>query len=236
VSPAAVTLLDRWILERLHTVVAECRKAYETYEFRKVFNALNQFCTTDLSAIYIDATKDRMYCDAVDSPRRRASQRAMHDIFTATARLLAPILAFTADEAWEHACFTTGSVHEQDFPDADPAFAPGSATHQAGRLFEIKYVIQTAIEARIQAREFTRNNEADVDLTVPGDDAHLLPLLNDREFATEFFIIANLRATTGDSLAATARMTDHHLCPRCRKHEPLVASGLCARCDSVIGH
>ena len=234
VHPSAYPLLDRWILERLHAVVAECRKAYETYEFRKVFNALNQFCTTDLSAIYIDATKDRMYCDAADSPRRRASQHAMHQIFTAIAKLLAPILAFTADEAWEHAGFTTGSVHEQDFPVPDPDFAPGEATRQAERLFEIKYVIQTAIEARIQAKEFTRNNEADVVLTVPAEEAALLPLLNNRDFATEFFIIANLHATTGECLAATARMTDYQLCPRCRKHEPAVASGLCARCDDVL--
>jgi len=233
--PALVeyTLLDRWILERLHEVVAECLKAYETYEFRKVFNSLNQFCTTDLSAIYIDATKDRMYCDAPDSPRRRASQCAMHEIFTAIARLLAPILAYTADEAWEHAGFTTGSVHQQDFPQPDPAFAPGAATQQAVRLFEIKYVIQTAIEARVQAREFTRNNEADVDLTVTTADAALLPLLNDREFASEFFIIANLRAAVGDALAATARKTGFPLCPRCRKHEPLLERGLCARCDEV---
>ena len=131
-----------------------------------------------------------MYCDAPDSPRRRASQTAMHEIFTAIAKLLAPILAYTADEAWEHAAFTTGSVHEQDFPEPNPAFAPGEATKQAARLFEIKYVIQTAIEARVQAKEFTRNNEADVALTVPESDAALLPLLNDREFATEFFIIA----------------------------------------------
>ena len=129
-----IPLLDRWILERLHEVVAECRKAYETYEFRKVFNALNNFCTHDLSAVYIDATKDRMYCDAPNSPRRRASQMAMHEIFTSIARLLAPILAYTADEAWEHAAFTTGSVHEQDFPEPDPAFAPGEATKQAARL------------------------------------------------------------------------------------------------------
>ena len=75
--PSTIPLLDRWILERLHAVTAECLKAYETYEFRKVFNALNNFCTHDLSAVYIDATKDRMYCDAADSPRRRASQAAM---------------------------------------------------------------------------------------------------------------------------------------------------------------
>ncbi|MCX8495063.1 MAG: isoleucine--tRNA ligase [Akkermansiaceae bacterium] len=228
------TLIDRWILERLHEVVAECRKAYETYEFRKVFNSLNQFCTADLSAIYIDATKDRMYCDALDSGRRRASQAAMHEIFTSIAKLLAPILAFTADEAWEHAGFTTGTIHEQDFPDANPAFAPGTATQQATRLFEIKYAIQTAIENRIQAKEFSRNNEADVTITLPASDAALLTMLNDRDFATEFFIIAGLTASVGEELTTTARKTDLQLCPRCRKHEPLQESGRCERCDHVV--
>ncbi len=228
------TLLDRWILERLHSVTAECLKAYETYEFRKVFNALNNFCTHDLSAVYIDATKDRMYCDAPDSTRRRASQAAMHEIFTSIAKLLAPILAYTADEAWEHAAFTTGSVHEQDFPAANPAFAPGEATAQAERLFEIKYAIQTAIEACVQAKEFTRNNEADVSLTIPEADAALLTLLNDREFATEFFIIAGLNAEIGTELTATARKTELCLCPRCRKHEPVLESGLCQRCEDVV--
>jgi isoleucyl-tRNA synthetase len=231
--PSPIPLLDRWILERLHEVTAECLKAYETYEFRKVFNSLNNFCTHDLSAVYIDATKDRMYCNAVDSPRRRASQAAMHEIFTSIAKLLAPILAYTADEAWEHAPFTTGSVHEQDFPEPNSAFTPGEATRTANRLFEIKYAIQTAIEGCIQAKEFTRNNEADVALTIPESDAALLPLLNDREFATEFFIIADLTATTGAGLAATARKTEYGLCPRCRKHEPLLESGLCERCDEV---
>jgi isoleucyl-tRNA synthetase len=228
-----IPLLDRWILERLHQVVAECRKGYETYEFRKVFNALNNFCTHDLSATYIDATKDRMYCDAGDSPRRLASQCAMFEIFQAISKLLAPILAFTADEAWEHAPFTTGSVHQQDFPEPDPAFVPGEASKTADRLFEIKYAIQTAIEGCIQARAFTRNNEADVSLTVPESDSALLPLLNDRDFATEFFIIAGLTAEVGAVLHATAKKTGHLLCPRCRRHEPLVESGLCARCDDV---
>jgi isoleucyl-tRNA synthetase len=231
---STIPLLDRWILERLHEVVAECRKGYETYEFRKVFNALNNFCTHDLSATYIDALKDRMYCDAADSPRRIASQCAMHEIFLSLTKLLAPILVFTADEAWEHAPFTTGSVHEQDFPEPDPAFAPGEATTTAKRLFEIKYAIQTAIESCVQAKDFTRNNEADVSLTVPEADAALLPLLNERDFATEFFIIAGLQAEVGSMLNATARKTEHPLCPRCRRHEPVIQSGLCARCDEVV--
>jgi isoleucyl-tRNA synthetase len=102
-------------------------------------------------------------------------------------------------------------------------------------LFQIKYAIQTAIEARIQAKEFSRNNEAEVELVVPESDAALLPMLNDREFATEFFIIAGLTAVVGGELAATARKTELPLCPRCRKHEPLLESGLCERCDAVCG-
>ena len=229
-----IPLLDTWILERLHEVTKECLAAYESFEFRKVFNAINQFCTTDLSAIYIDALKDRMYCDAPDSPRRLASQAAMYEIFSSITKLLAPILAFTADEAWEHAGFIEGSVHEQDFPVADPAFAPSQVSKDVDRLFQIKAVIQTAIEARIQAKEFTRNNEAAVELTLPASDAHLLEKLNDREFATEFFIIAELTATIGTELTASAKKTELPLCPRCRKHEPVLASGLCQRCEDVL--
>jgi len=231
---SSIPLLDAWILERLHIVVKECLTAYESFEFRKVFNSINQFCTTDLSAIYIDALKDRMYCDAADSPRRLASQAAMYEIFSSITRLLAPILAYTADEAWEHAAFTNDCVHEQDFPTANPAFAPSQISKDVERLFQIKAVIQTAIEAKIQAKEFTRNNEAAISLTVPASDAHLLEKLTDRDFATEFFIIAELKVTQGTELSATAAKTELPLCPRCRRHEPVLESGLCARCDEVV--
>jgi len=117
---------------------------------------------------------------------------------------------------------------------ADPAFSPGDASAKAERLFAIKSVIQTAIEARIQAKEFTRNNEAAVTLTLTSEDEGLLDLLNNREFATEFFIIAELEVKWSDHVSASARKTDLHLCPRCRKHEPLLESGLCERCDAVV--
>jgi isoleucyl-tRNA synthetase len=233
VAAEDLPLFDRWILERLHEVVGECRKAYETYEFRKVFNSLNQFCTADLSAVYIDVTKDRMYCDAADSLRRRATQTAMYELFSAIARLLAPILAFTADEAWEHATFTSGTIHEQDFPSPDPRFAKATATKVMDRLFEIRYAIQTAIEPRIQAKEFSRNNEAAVALIVPANDP-AGEVLRDTEAMKEIFILAELDVSTGEALAATARKTALHLCPRCRRHEPTLDNGLCQRCHNVI--
>ena len=77
VSNDQLTLLDRWILERLHAVTKECVAAYDAYDFRKVFITLNQFCAVDLSALHVDITKDRLYCDAINSPRRRSAQTAM---------------------------------------------------------------------------------------------------------------------------------------------------------------
>ena len=96
----AATLIDRWILERLDEVIQTCRSAYENFEFHKVYHTINQFCAVDLSSLYVDITKDRMYCDAPDSSRRRVTQMAMREIFDALCRLLAPVLVFTAEEAW----------------------------------------------------------------------------------------------------------------------------------------
>src|SRR5438552_2877887 len=139
----ATTLVDRWVLERLNDVIADCRSAYEAFEFHKVYHALNQFCAVDLSSLYIDITKDRMYCDAADSVRRRAAQTVMHEIFGALCQLLAPVLAFTAEEAWRHSGLG-GSVHLQEFPQA------GDRQHEASdriaELLKLRGVIGPAIE------------------------------------------------------------------------------------------
>src|SRR5437879_9124428 len=100
--PSNLSLVDQWILERLDQVIRDCRSAYQAFEFHKVYHTLNQFCAVDLSSLYIDITKDRMYCDTPDSTRRRATQKAMHEIFSALCQLLAPVIAFTAEEAWRH--------------------------------------------------------------------------------------------------------------------------------------
>ena len=116
-----LTLIDRWILERLNVVTHECLDGYEKFQFRKVYNSLNSFCTNDLSSIYIDITKDRMYCDQAHSSRRRATQFVMRKVFDSLCQLLAPILCFTADEAWEHADEGREGWRE---PAAEPAREP----------------------------------------------------------------------------------------------------------------
>lgn len=233
VAAEDLPLMDRWILEQLHDVVRDCQEAYQAYEFRKVFTVINQFCAQDLSAIYIDMMKDRMYCDASGSLRRRASQTAMFQVFDALVALLAPILAYTADEAWEHAG-REGSVHESDFPDADSRFAAGEASVVVKPLLELRGLIQTAIEEQVQAKAFKKNNEAAIELTLPPGHTGR-NLLDDRDFATEFFIVSELTMKDGPEPSAQAGKSKHAMCPRCRRYEPSQnEAGLCGRCDEVI--
>lgn len=231
VSKNEMTLLDRWVLERLNVLIKECTSAYDSYQFRKVFSSVNQFCANELSALYIDITKDRMYCDAKASIRRLAAQTVMHRVFDSLCKLLAPILAFTADEAWEHAG-NEGSVHEQDFPMVDSDFDTEESTAQVNGLLELRAVIQAAIEKEVQAKSFNKNNEADVTVTLPVDH-EFRGLLKDRDFVTEFFILSELRLETGDELSVTAKATEHNMCPRCRRYEPLIST-VCQRCSEVV--
>ncbi|MBV9848415.1 MAG: class I tRNA ligase family protein, partial [Armatimonadetes bacterium] len=96
-----LTELDRWALHRLNEVVRHSVQAYEVYEFHRVAQLALNFCTTDLSAFYLDVLKDRLYASGADSRERRAAQTALFEITSALVRLLAPILSFTAEEVWQ---------------------------------------------------------------------------------------------------------------------------------------
>jgi isoleucyl-tRNA synthetase len=116
VADDKLTGLDRWILGEFSKLETEVIAAYDAYEFHVVYQKISQFIAVELSSIYHDVIKDRLYTDAANSPRRRSTQTALHRLVTGLCQMLAPILAFTADEAWE---FVPGknvnSVHESEF-------------------------------------------------------------------------------------------------------------------------
>jgi isoleucyl-tRNA synthetase len=95
-------LLDQWAVHRAHALQEEIKAAYERYDFAAVVAKVQNFCTNDLGAVYLDVTKDRLYTMKVDSPGRRSAQSAMFRIAEAFARWLAPVITFTADEIWQH--------------------------------------------------------------------------------------------------------------------------------------
>ncbi|MEM7384250.1 MAG: isoleucine--tRNA ligase [Verrucomicrobiota bacterium] len=235
VAPDDMTLIDRWILERLHQVTDQCQQAYDQFEFRKVYNELNQFCAVDLSSLYIDITKDRMYCDAVDSPRRRSTQTAMVAVLDHLTRLLAPILSFTADEAWEFAGHPE-SVHLERFPEPDPDFAGTSAIDTVNELLQHRAVIQKEVEEARQAKTIARNDEAVVALKAP-EGALIHGLASDPSALREFFIVSDLQLEVGDAVEASVRRTDAPKCPRCWRHDDTIGLAhdeLCQRCAEVV--
>jgi isoleucyl-tRNA synthetase len=234
-AKAEPTVIDRWILARLAEVENTCRDAYEKFEFHRVYHALNQFCAVDLSSLYIDITKDRMYCDAASNPHRRATQAAMHEVFLSLTRLLAPILAFTAEEAWGY--FRPGeSVHLQSFPAAREADANALADGEL--LLQLRSIVSQALEKARADKTITNNLEAMVTLTV-ADGAWLekwRPRLAELE---EFFILSELKLEQGAQDAATVAKTSSAKCERCWRQRDSVGKnaahpGLCDRCAEAV--
>jgi isoleucyl-tRNA synthetase len=227
-----MTLIDRWILERLDHVIADCRSAYEAFEFHKVYHTLNQFCAVDLSSLYIDITKDRMYCDAADSPRRRATQTVMHEIFSALCRLLAPVLAFTAEESWRHSALA-GSVHLEELP--HPRDRQHEASNQVAELLKLRAVIGQAIERARQEKLIGNALEAAVVLHSNSDVTTKIS----KEELEEFFILSDLTVRQTDEASASVTKTAYKKCARCWRHRPAVGTSkehpdLCDRCESVV--
>ena len=241
------SLIDRWILERLEEVIGTCRSAYEKFEFHKVYHALNQFCAVDLSSLYVDITKDRMYCDAPDSPRRRATQAAMHEIFEALCTLLAPVLVFTAEEAWRHSAIggnadagqpvsptpATTSIHLQEFPQTQ---ARGrKAIEQVDGLLRLRGVIGQAIEHARQGKVIGNTLEARV---VLNSDSAVTEKISKEELE-EFFILSDLTIHQANEATASVTKTLYKKCARCWRHRPTVGTSeahpdLCDRCESVV--
>ncbi len=122
VQPAGHSV-DLWMKMQTHRLIRDVREAYERYEFHKATRMMHEFCTVHASSIYMSAVKDRLYCEAPDSPRRRATQTVLHGMLMALVKLLAPILPHTAEEAWEHIPFRPAeepsSVHLARLPDVD---------------------------------------------------------------------------------------------------------------------
>src|SRR5436190_3735038 len=246
-AEARPSIIDRWILDRLDHVIAECRNAYAAFEFHKVYHSINHFCAVDLSSLYIDITKDRMYCDAPDSPRRRATQFAMHKIFDALCRLLAPVLAFTAEEAWAHAVAgfgevgprsataTTTSVHLQLFPDCKNGTTDDAVRQQIDQLVRLRGVIGQALEKARQEKLIGNSLEARVTLKC---DRKTIGSVSKEELE-EFFILSDLIIEDTGEAAAMVEKTPYAKCARCWRHRETVGQSaarpdLCDRCERVV--
>ncbi len=234
-----LTGLDRWILEQFGKLEADVVRAFDQSEFHVVYQRLSQFVAVELSSIYHDVVKDRLYTDAKNSPRRRSTQTALHWMVTGLCQMLSPILAFTADEAWE---FIPGhpadSVHQSDWKPR--AFArPAEEQQRWQALFELREAAFPELERARQAKLIGKALEAR--LTLAGSHPALQPSAACRDELRELLNVSQLDIQPAGEppLVVTVSHADGQKCERCWHWETDVGTHpahptLCGRCAGAV--
>ncbi|TNF61634.1 MAG: isoleucine--tRNA ligase, partial [Burkholderiales bacterium] len=233
VAPEQMLEIDRYALARAAQLQAEILKHFDVYEFHPVVSKLQVYCSEDLGAFYLDVLKDRLYTTAPGSLARRSAQTALHQITDAMLRWMAPILSFTAEEAW--AVFakeqTKGSIFFETFP-ALPSPSEALLAKWA-RIRAIRDVANKAIEDLRAAGQVGASLQATLTIAAGADDAALLRSLgDDLRFVT---ITSSVTVADGDELKITVTPSTAPKCERCWHYREDVGqdpdhAGLCGRC------
>ena len=243
--------IDQWILARYNKLVKECREAFDGYEFHIAYHALNNFCTIDLSKLYVDITKDRVYTERADSKARRSAQTAMYIIISGMTRLMAPIISFTAEEIWQSMPHASTDKVESIFLNEMPAYdaaLESEGTNSWDELFELRDDVMKALE--LARAEKLIGKSLDAKVTVYTTDAAAYALLSDfaGDLATVYITssaeVVNGQAPEGAVVGEDGRIAvvvapaDGCKCDRCWAYsEKGVREGdnfLCERCKSIL--
>ncbi|MEE8448488.1 MAG: isoleucine--tRNA ligase [Thermodesulfobacteriota bacterium] len=164
--------VDRWILHRLNQVVTKVKESYDQFLFHPVFHTIHNFCAVDLSSLYLDILKDRLYTHAPASASRRSAQTALYHLVEALVRMVAPILSFTAEEVWQHMSATPSrekSVHLATFPEVVESWADPGLAEKWERLLKIRSQASRALEVARQEKLIGNSLEARVVLYCSGE-------------------------------------------------------------------
>ncbi len=245
--------IDQWILSAMNELTRTVQEAYRTYEFHVAYHAINNFCTTELSKLYIDITKDRVYTGLADGAPRRSAQTAMYHVLSGLVRLLAPIISFTAEEMWQaipHAAADQReSVFLNDMPVYREAWTFPAVAEKWNRMLEMRDDVMKALELARAEKLVGKSLEAKI--TLYTKDADMLALL--RSFGKELptvFIVSGVTLEEGDAPAEAHKEgtsgvsvlvspADGCKCERCWSYSTegvdLGEDGfLCARCRDIL--
>jgi isoleucyl-tRNA synthetase len=236
-----LTGLDRWALGQFGKLEKEVMEAYERHEFHGVYQKISQFAAVELSAIYHDLVKDRLYTDAARSRRRRSTQTALHRMVKSLCSLLSPILVFTADEAWE---FIPGreveSVHLATWQPGGLAL-PDEEENRWKRLLAVRERILPFLEKERQAKTIGKALDAKVTIGQnPKESPREADI--DKEVLRELLNVSQLimgQSIDSDDLSIAVGKADGHKCERCWHWEEDVGASaehptICGRCLAAI--
>jgi isoleucyl-tRNA synthetase len=232
--------IDRWALAETNEIVRRVREAYEQYDFTAVYQTLYSFATIELSALYFDILKDRLYTYAPRSLERRSAQTALYEIVHRLARLAAPILAFTSDEVWERipgAAAEAASVHLAEFPAYEGRLRDDALRQRYERLFEIRNAVLKALEEARNAKLIGAGLEAKV--TISADRGTQEFLASFGEALRFTLIVSQVALREGAELKVEVERAAGEKCERCWNYTTDVGAdqrypGACARCVGNI--
>lgn len=253
VAYADMEELDRWALLRMEQVKETVLKAYDDYEFHVMYHAVHNFCTVDLSAIYLDILKDRLYTEKADSKLRRSAQTAMYEILTTLVRLVAPVLCFTSEEVWQalpNKEEREWSVHMSDMPKVNEAYLDKELDEKWKKRLAVRSVAMKALEEARQAKVIGHPLDAEVTVYADGEAYDIVKAM-EKELA-DFLLVSQTHIVSGTATApenaasneegtvkASVAVCTLAKCERCWKRSADVDAdpkhpGVCARCAHVL--
>ncbi|WP_370050719.1 isoleucine--tRNA ligase [Mariprofundus sp. EBB-1] len=222
--------LDQWASHRLAQLERYVHDCNEHYQFHRIHQEIHNFCSVDLGGFYLDIIKDRLYCDAVNSTRRASARATIYDLADTLIRLIAPVLPFTAEEAWEHLPGSDEkSIHLQTFHPVNDISIDEKAWES---FFAIREQINTAFDEAKKDKVVGSSIAASI--TVPGLDQSFSDSVG--ESWEQLFIVAKVES--GDAISI--KPADGTKCPRCwnvaapAQPEHDIHNELCPRCFEVV--
>jgi len=242
VSDGEMDAFDKWILARNNQIGKRMLKGYSDYEFHTVFHTLYNFFTVDLSSYYLDVIKDRLYCSGQNSRIRRSAQTAMFNLLRSTLILLAPVLPFTTDEAWEAMPDFDGkseSVHLEQFPDFEKIWITKEEEQEWQALGEIREVVLKELEVARENKLIGNSLEAKVALFTPSTLQKLLAKYSSRLSALFIVSEVELKDEPAEDIIAKISRVDWDKCQRCWCYSDFVGTNadypdFCRRCTDVV--
>ncbi|MBC9867733.1 MAG: isoleucine--tRNA ligase [Opitutae bacterium] len=238
-------LIDRWALHKTAELVKPVTQAYDTYAFHRAYQLLNQFFSVTLSARYHDMLKDRLYTLAPDSRLRRSSQTAIYHIFRTVARLMAPVLAFSTDEAWSHlqtnGDFSPDCIHLQSWPRPPHSWTAWEGMEDFEKVLNFRNDVNELLEKARQAKRIGKSLDANISVTGSENDPLFQILLRFESKLPEVFIASrvSLEASEVGEVSIEVAPAEGERCPRCwrtveRLVETTIYGSLCPRCQETL--
>jgi isoleucyl-tRNA synthetase len=233
--------IDRWALHRLQKLISRSREAYGRFEFHVVYHSVQNFCAVDMSSLYFDILKDRLYTFPARSMGRRSAQTALYEILEALTRLMAPILTFTTEEVWEKIPLGPGkieSVHLVPFPDLQSEYLNESLENQWEKIWEIRAVVNKALEEARKEQKIGLSLDAQVRLHVPEKMYQFLQTYQ-KDLKSIFIVSAVALHKDEKETWAEVLRAEGEKCERCWNYDVTVGRHkehrtICQRCVEAL--